>query len=76
MLAQTGGIAAASADPHRTSSVCASPHGPFSSLRPPVQGRCWRRAPASLESWADDKIEGEVSADGLIVAIGTLTLAG
>ena len=53
MLAQTGGIAAASADASPTPSACASPPSGRSSFpRLPDRGLSSKRAPASPESWA------------------------
>ncbi|MEO8260755.1 MAG: hypothetical protein ABI868_25645 [Acidobacteriota bacterium] len=78
MLAQTGGIAAASAD---TSSVRpglrVAATGPFKFPAAAGPGaRLEARARVAGRLGRMFKIEGEVSADGRVVAVGSLTLAG
>jgi 3-hydroxyacyl-[acyl-carrier-protein] dehydratase len=78
MLAQTGGIAAASADSSSTVlGLRVAAIGPFkfpAAAGPGVLLEARARVAGKLGRMF--KIEGEVSADGLIVAVGTLTLAG
>jgi 3-hydroxymyristoyl/3-hydroxydecanoyl-(acyl carrier protein) dehydratase len=78
MLAQTGGIAAASAD--SSSAILGlrvAAIGPFKFPAAAGPGALLEaRARVAGKLGRMYKIEGEVSADGLIVAIGTLTLAG
>ena len=77
MLAQTGGIAAASADPSSTIlGLRVAAIGPFNfpaAAGPGAQLEARARVAGKLGRMY--KIEGEVSADGLIVATGSLTLA-
>ena len=78
MVAQTGGIAAASADP--TSTVLGlrvAAIGPFKFPAAAGPGAVLEaRARVAGKLGLMFKIEGEVSADGRVVAVGSLTLAG
>jgi 3-hydroxyacyl-[acyl-carrier-protein] dehydratase len=78
MLAQTGGIAAASADASSTIlGLRVAAVGPFKFPAAAGPGaRLEARARVAGKLGRMYKIEGEVSADGLIVAVGSLTLAG
>jgi 3-hydroxyacyl-[acyl-carrier-protein] dehydratase len=78
MLAQTGGIAAASADPSSTIlGLRVAAIGPFKfPAAAGPEARLEARARVAGKLGRMYKIEGEVSADGLIVATGSLTLAG
>jgi 3-hydroxyacyl-[acyl-carrier-protein] dehydratase len=78
MLAQTGGIAAASADPSSTIlGLRVAAIGPFKfPAAAGPEARLEARARVAGKLGRIYKIEGEVSADGLIVATGSLTLAG
>jgi 3-hydroxymyristoyl/3-hydroxydecanoyl-(acyl carrier protein) dehydratase len=80
LLAQTGGVAAASGAPAASSGsiqLRVAAIGPFKFLFPVTPG-------AMLEARARVigrlgrlyKIEGEVRADGVVAAVGSLTLAG
>jgi 3-hydroxyacyl-[acyl-carrier-protein] dehydratase len=76
LLAQTGGLAIGSADPGRTLALRVAALGPFKFPGGAGEG-------ATLEAVAHVagrlgglyKIEGEVTADGVLVASGTVTLA-
>ena len=78
MVAQTGGIAAASADP--TSTVLGlrvAATGPFKFPSAAGPGAVLEaRARVAGKLGLMFKIEGEVCADGRVVAVGSLTLAG
>jgi 3-hydroxyacyl-[acyl-carrier-protein] dehydratase len=78
MLAQTGGIAAASADPaSAVTGLRVAAIGPFkfpSAAGPGAVLEARARVAGRLGMMF--KIEGEVSADGRVVAVGSLTLAG
>ena len=78
MLAQTGGIAAASAFPASTiRGLRVAAIGPFkfpSAAGPGAVLEARARVAGKLGQMF--KIEGEVRADGRVVAVGSLTLAG
>ena len=78
MLAQTGGIAAASADPESTIlGLRVAAIGPFKFPAAAGPGAVLEaRARVAGKLGLMFKIEGEVSADGRVVAVGSLTLAG
>jgi len=78
MLAQTGGIAAASADPASTIlGLRVAAIGPFKFPAAAGPGAVLEaRARVAGKLGLMFKIEGEVSADGRVVAVGSLTLAG
>ena len=78
MLAQTGGIAAASADPASTVlGLRVAAIGPFKFPSAAGPGAVLEaRARVAGKLGLMFKIEGEVSADGRVVAVGSLTLAG
>ena len=78
MLAQTGGIAAASADPASTVlGLRVAAIGPFKFPAAAGPGAVLEaRARVAGKLGLMFKIEGEVSADGRVVAVGSLTLAG
>ena len=78
MLAQTGGIAAASAAPASTIlSLRVAAIGPFKFPAAAGPGAVLEaRARVAGKLGQMFKIEGEVSADGRVVAVGSLTLAG
>ena len=78
MLAQTGGIAAASADPLSTIlGLRVAAIGPFKFPAAAGPGALLEaRARVAGKLGRMFKIEGEVRADGLVVAVGSLTLAG
>ena len=78
MLAQTGGIAAASADPSSTIlGLRVAAIGPFKFPAAAVPGMTLEaRARVAGRMGGLFKIEGEVTADGVLVASGSLTLAG
>ena len=78
MLAQTGGIAAASSDPERQGlQLRLAAVGPFkfpAAAGPGVTLEATARVTGRLGRLC--KIEGDVTADGRLVASGALTLAG
>ncbi len=81
LLAQTGGIAAAAPAPGESSpkprQLRVAAIGPFkfpAAARP--EAKLEARARVTGKMGGLFKIEGEVTADGVLVAAGTLTLAG
>jgi 3-hydroxyacyl-[acyl-carrier-protein] dehydratase len=78
MLAQTGGIAAASAEePSTVLGLRVAAIGPFKFPAAAAPGAVLEaRARVAGKLGRMVKIEGEVSADGLVVAVGSVTLAG
>ena len=79
LVAQIGGVAVAAPadDELRAPMQLQSPRsGPSSSRRRRQPGRRSKPTRASRDGWAVFKIEGTVTADGVLVASGSLTLAG